>query len=307
MKKIIAIFIVMVFIISNNTNAGTHNGMSAEKRNELRKSIEKYRDDNIFPKMLEWKAKIDKSLNSDELSKLNKLREEFRISKDENKKKMDEMKSQMFKGSKIDKEKFHDMMDEYRDKMKEFGKKVKPIAITHLEEFKKIGEEAKPFKSKWKEDLKKVFEDWKKTNNIEGDGHNMKGFGGMMNMEGKEKLMALYMILWDGNKDHFMNEMEVPNQNFRTMNSNDDDVNAYPNPTDKVANIDFSLKNKEQVKVTISDRNGNVVATLVNNELAQGFHSLSFNPTDFNLSNGMYIYKIESSSLNKSGKLILNK
>lgn len=300
----IKLLALLIITLLNNISFSYSN--TPEMRNELRKSIEKYRDENIFPKMLEWKDKIDKTLTSEELKSLNKLREDFKVSKDKIKTKVTDVRSDIQKGYKVDKEKFHYLMDDYRDEMKKYGKAVKPLAIAHLDAFKKIGEEAKPFKSKWKEDLTKIFEDWKKNNPEIGNKPNFNKFGeGMMGMQAKDKLMALYLILWDGNKDHFMNEMESTKPEFDSKEENDNF--AYPNPFDKVANIDFSLKNKENVKVTVLDKNGNVVATLVNSELSQGFHSLSFNPNDYNIPNGMYLYKIESISLNKTGKLILSK
>lgn len=285
---------------------GSANSNPSEKRNELKKSIEKYRDENIFPKMLEWKGKIDKIVTPEELSNLNKLRADFKISKDRLKAKMFDAKSDVQKGYKVDKEKFHDILDSYRDEMKRFGKAVKPIAVTHLDAFKKIGEEAKPFKEKWKDDLKKIFEDWKKNNSMNDDKGHFRKFGeGMMGaIRDNEKLMALQMILWDGNKEHFMDEMESPQSDLE--NDNQENL-AYPNPFDKVANIDFTLKNKENVKITVTDKNGNVIATLVNTELSEGFHSLSFKPEDYNIPNGLYLYRIESNSLNKTGKLMLTK
>jgi len=66
----------------------------------------------------------------------------------------------------------------------------------------------------------------------------------------------------------------------------------YPNPFNPSTTINFDLPQNAMVNLTIYDIKGNLVKTLVNEQLTTGFHTYSWQPE--NISTGVYFYKIEA-------------
>ena len=82
-------------------------------------------------------------------------------------------------------------------------------------------------------------------------------------------------------------------------------VALYPNPANPVTNFTYSIKNPTNVKLNIYSINGQKVATLVDGSMSAGVHSVSFDGAKF--ASGVYLFRFESKSLNKSGKILLMK
>ncbi|MBN2411626.1 T9SS type A sorting domain-containing protein [candidate division KSB1 bacterium] len=71
----------------------------------------------------------------------------------------------------------------------------------------------------------------------------------------------------------------------------------YPNPFNPSTTIDFSLKTREQVKLSIYDILGHQIKTLVNQTLTPGFHSVTWdgrNESGGTVASGVYFYRIEA-------------
>jgi uncharacterized protein (TIGR02145 family) len=79
----------------------------------------------------------------------------------------------------------------------------------------------------------------------------------------------------------------------------------YPNPFNPTTNIKFSLPKSGNVKIIVYDAVGREVATLVNNTMAAGTHTVQFNATG--LASGIYLYRIESKDFVKVNKMLLIK
>ncbi|MCX7835039.1 MAG: carboxypeptidase regulatory-like domain-containing protein [bacterium] len=79
----------------------------------------------------------------------------------------------------------------------------------------------------------------------------------------------------------------------------------YPNPFNPVTEIRFDLKEKGLTKLTVFDLLGRTVATLVNEELPAGYHSVRFDGTKF--AAGVYFYRIESGKFQALKKMVLVK
>ncbi|NIT54971.1 MAG: T9SS type A sorting domain-containing protein, partial [Aliifodinibius sp.] len=66
----------------------------------------------------------------------------------------------------------------------------------------------------------------------------------------------------------------------------------YPNPFNPSTTIEFALKEDEFTTLKVFDITGREVATLVNEKMRAGHHSVSyFNP---DLASGIYVYQIKS-------------
>jgi len=79
----------------------------------------------------------------------------------------------------------------------------------------------------------------------------------------------------------------------------------YPNPFNPSTKIEFSIPVKTKVKLEIFDILGRKISTLADGEESAGSHSVDFNA--YNLSSGVYIYKLSSPNKILSRKMILLK
>jgi hypothetical protein len=79
----------------------------------------------------------------------------------------------------------------------------------------------------------------------------------------------------------------------------------YPNPFNPATTIEFSIANREQVTLKIYNALGELVETLINENLEAGNYKINFNGS--NLTSGMYIYHIQAGSFSASKKMMLVK
>ena len=79
----------------------------------------------------------------------------------------------------------------------------------------------------------------------------------------------------------------------------------YPNPFNPSTKITFELKNSGYTTLKVYDMLGNEVATLVQNELATGSHSVNFNAA--NLASGTYVYQLNVNGTRITNKMVLLK
>ena len=77
----------------------------------------------------------------------------------------------------------------------------------------------------------------------------------------------------------------------------------YPNPFNPSTKISYALPSKSFVTLKVYDVIGNEVASLVNQEQAEGEHNISFDASS--LSSGIYFYKLTAGSFVKTMKMIL--
>ena len=81
--------------------------------------------------------------------------------------------------------------------------------------------------------------------------------------------------------------------------------NIYPNPSDEIFNINFSLKTAGMVKVSVSDMAGKKVATVVEKQMSAGTQSLKWKANG--MAEGMYIINIERDGEVLQQKVMLDK
>lgn len=79
----------------------------------------------------------------------------------------------------------------------------------------------------------------------------------------------------------------------------------YPNPFNPSTTINFSVPKSGRVTLNIYSITGELVETLVDNEMNAGRHSVEFNAG--NISSGIYIYSISASNFKFSRKMMLVK
>ncbi|MEN8192799.1 MAG: T9SS type A sorting domain-containing protein [Bacteroidota bacterium] len=79
----------------------------------------------------------------------------------------------------------------------------------------------------------------------------------------------------------------------------------YPNPFNPATNIQFALPANANVKLTVVNTLGQVVAELVNGEMNVGVHESTWNAA--NMSSGIYFYRLEADNFVQTRKMMLLK
>jgi len=80
---------------------------------------------------------------------------------------------------------------------------------------------------------------------------------------------------------------------------------SYPNPFNPVTTIKFDIRTSSDVKLTIFDALGRQLESLVNQRLATGTYSLTFDGSSF--SSGVYFYKLDAGEFSETKRMILLK
>jgi hypothetical protein len=81
-----------------------------------------------------------------------------------------------------------------------------------------------------------------------------------------------------------------------------------PNPFNSSTNINFVIPSDDFVKLTIYDLLGNEVLTLLNQDLPEGSHSITWNGKNKrseDVSSGIYYYRIETNENAVARKMVL--
>ncbi|MDH7603574.1 MAG: T9SS type A sorting domain-containing protein [Melioribacter sp.] len=79
----------------------------------------------------------------------------------------------------------------------------------------------------------------------------------------------------------------------------------YPNPFNPNTTIEYTIGKRAYVKLSVYDFLGKLIANLVNKIQDAGTYKVSFNA--YNLSSGVYYYRIETENYNESKQMILLK
>jgi hypothetical protein len=79
----------------------------------------------------------------------------------------------------------------------------------------------------------------------------------------------------------------------------------YPNPFNPSTKIDFSIPSAGQTQLKVYNVLGQEVATLVNENMTVGNHSVTFDASK--LASGVYLYKLVSGSFVSTKKMVLLK
>ncbi|MCF7858903.1 MAG: carboxypeptidase regulatory-like domain-containing protein [Candidatus Cloacimonetes bacterium] len=84
----------------------------------------------------------------------------------------------------------------------------------------------------------------------------------------------------------------------------------YPNPFNPETTVSFSLSESGYVSLTIYNMRGQLVKTLINNQLKAAYHDVVWDGSDNNgknVSSGIYFYKMQSGKYSSTRKMILMK
>jgi len=79
----------------------------------------------------------------------------------------------------------------------------------------------------------------------------------------------------------------------------------YPNPFNPTTTINFNLQTASNVKLSVFNANGQIVADLINSRMNSGAHTANFNAA--NLNSGVYFYKLTVDGQSAVKKMVLTK
>ncbi|MDD3097852.1 MAG: T9SS type A sorting domain-containing protein, partial [Candidatus Cloacimonetes bacterium] len=84
----------------------------------------------------------------------------------------------------------------------------------------------------------------------------------------------------------------------------------YPNPFNPSTTITYALPKSGKVRLDIYNLKGQLVNTLVNQDMEAGVHSVVWNGTDKNkraVASGVYFYRLSSPESSKTKRMLLMK
>ncbi|MBN8571374.1 MAG: T9SS type A sorting domain-containing protein, partial [Ignavibacteria bacterium] len=81
----------------------------------------------------------------------------------------------------------------------------------------------------------------------------------------------------------------------------------YPNPFNPSTTINFSLKASGIVSLKVYDMRGTEIAELVNQKMNAGTFSFTFDASNYNLSSGVYFYKLQANEFEDVKRMVLVK
>lgn len=81
----------------------------------------------------------------------------------------------------------------------------------------------------------------------------------------------------------------------------------FPNPFNPATTIRFEVFKNQFVLLTVFDILGRKVTTLINENLSKGIYNVTFDTRKFNLSSGIYFYRITTDGFSETKSMVLTK
>lgn len=209
MKKYsIIILTIVVALISQSFLAYT-----LLSKDRLKDQIKGYAEQNMLPKLLEWKSTLDKGLSTDDLSTLNALREQaaaLKISRIQ-------LTKDIVSAKDIEDDETAEMLKKRISPLKESYKnllnQLKPIATKNKNLLLIIGKEAAPSLIEWKKSIRDMIKKEIDANpdmktEIEKTIKKYRMFQLFKDEQLQKKIALARFMLWNGNSDILNNEIE---------------------------------------------------------------------------------------------------
>lgn len=317
--KSLPLFFLFVFCAVIVSNAAESLNVDKEKRDqarrEMRSNFAEFAKKEIFPAMRQWKSTLDAAMSADDLAKLNELRKKAKTMRETIKATTKEMrkawKNEDYDALKVQREK----LENEKDEGLRMALDVKPLAKKYRAVLEKIGEEAKVKAPQWREKGREMMRQWMEKYDIKADPEKLQGLKKRFGFfgDGDSKKAVVRFMLWDGSED-FMggggendDEPMKPRGGGRHDHDDDDDDDIFgmvtPNPFSESTAISFTLDRSQHVILDVFDPQGNKVATLVDNTLEAGKHSIPFRPDT--AATGAYTYTLQTETNRTAGQISL--
>ncbi|MDW7695913.1 T9SS type A sorting domain-containing protein [Flammeovirgaceae bacterium SG7u.111] len=317
--KRLALLMFSVFTVSTIVFAQPKRGDGRERNEELRKEMKEYFEENILPEMKTQREKLDQILTNSEKKQVEELRVQAKVMKEEKMAKREDMRGsgRPERGELTEAQRAE--MQQKKREQRQLMTQAWAILDNHADEVDALVAATAEDREQWRNDMKAIKE---KHLGERGEGRGMKGGkgrrghgngegmdqggrrgghggskgrmgGGPGGMMGKEMMAGPMFLLWDVNEP-FGFGGDKRGELGGTMVS--------PNPGTTIVNIDYTLKSAGNVKITLHDRSGELVETIIDtNQLAGDFTEQLNIET---LSSGVYIYKITTTDGTETKRFI---
>ncbi|MCK4289326.1 MAG: T9SS type A sorting domain-containing protein, partial [Bacteroidales bacterium] len=116
----------------------------------------------------------------------------------------------------------------------------------------------------------------------------------------KLELMGQYLYFFG-----IDNPIVSVDENNNSLTENE--ISNYPNPFTEKTYITFRINENSKVTLEIFNLNGQLIKTLIDNEVKSGTHKIIWNGKNVNnksVPSGVYFYKLKTNSYQKTGKLV---
>jgi hypothetical protein len=315
----VGLAVLLVLPTAGQTPTRPIDPKAKEAFKELFTEVRNFAQENIIPKMKEWKAKLDNAMTPEDREALDVLRSKAaRLKAAARKLTADVRAARLLK----DRGKLRELKvraTRLKRARNEMLKDLKPIALKYKETLLEIGKESKPLGREWRAESKKMVKEWYETHKSElGPGakrllaravQRLKRLSGL-DEELKAKIATARFMLWDG-KDlpevGTMQEGEEGSEGssgYLAPEGYSLEPN-YPNPFNPSTKISFTIARPEHVLLTVYDALGREVGRLVDADLGAGTHSATFDAR--NLASGVYIYRLQAGEFSADKKMQLVK
>ena len=320
--KLGAILLLTLFLVlpaSGQPRSKPIDPKTKDALKELFTEVRTWAQDNVIPKMREWKGKLDHAMSPEDLQALNVLRDQAAGLKSAERKfarevraarqakDMRELRALRAKGKLL------------KEKRNEILRNLKPIALKYKSTLQELGKEAKPIGKEWRDESRKMVKEWYEAHKS-GLGPGFKRVFAIavqrlrklngLDEDLKAKIGAARFMLWDGKDLPQVGEM-MDDQNSEPKEANASVPDGYsldpnyPNPFNPSTTISFTIAHPGHVSLTVYDALGREVAKLVDADLGAGTHTASFDGRS--LASGLYVYRIQAGSFLAEKKMQLVK
>ncbi|MFK7906342.1 MAG: T9SS type A sorting domain-containing protein [Chitinophagales bacterium] len=274
----------------NRHHSNKHNG-DKKDRHILKKEVRSYVKTNAIPTLQSQRAKLERSISSEDKAVIEALRAKIEPVKLQLKEKRKEMKRNFRSGEEPTEEErsaLRTLKDEHHKDMEQ----VRILADKYGEQIEVLKAEIKTDIQQWRTDIREMAQKHFEENGTDAPmkrfHHHQRGMGKHSFLKHRWLSKAGFLLL-DPNKDYTKELSETINQN-----SEERTVNVFPNPTYQANTIEFEVNKAGNVRIDLVSRSGAFIRTILDEYKLEGKHQLKVDIS--NLTEHLYYYQISDES-----------
>lgn len=311
-----SLIILSLMLLNVNLSAQHRKEMTPERKAEmqkLRKELKSYADNTIKPVITTQRNKLDTYLSSSEQAEIATIREKTKAQKLAARKFRRELKESGVGRGEMSEDQIAQSR-EFRKAQRQLLTQAWAIVDAHEDEIHALLGELKPQVTEWKEEMREIKSQYMPEGvRRQGERHKMdanpekgrmkrggkhgkgrEGFrAGRRGMGSMSSLRSPLAFLLYNPDTSLPFEEAAP------------ELSVFPNPTSAPNSLKFELNTAGPVQINLLDNQGNIIKSLINEEMDAGTHIKKFNLAD--LEEGVYIYQIKTTDGLSTKKLIIEK
>ncbi|MGB1241043.1 MAG: T9SS type A sorting domain-containing protein [Chitinophagales bacterium] len=260
-------------------------------KHTLKKELRSYVKTNAIPALQTQRAKLERSISSEDKSIIKALRakiEPARLQLKENRKEMRQGFRSGTRPSEEERLALRTLKEEHHKDVEQ----VRTLADKYSEQIEVLKTEIKTDIQQWRTDIKEItrkhFEENGEAMRTQGFRHCSKGMREHSFLKHRW-LSKVGFLLLDPNKDYTTESLVTTDQNLEERA-----VNVFPNPTHQANTIQFEVNKAGNVRIDLVSRSGAFIRTILDEYKLEGKHQLKVDIS--NLTEHLYYYRISDES-----------